>query len=409
MAQIEKRGDTYKITVYLGKDMDGKRKYERTTYKPEATTPAEIEKEVRIYADRFEELAKNGGILAGEKMTVLEFAEKIWTPWMDFQRDKRPTRLVYEDILRLHVYPDIGTMKLSKVTSLHIQGIVDKMHRKGLSISAMKNAVAAASSIFTCALKKHVISDNPCDSRRIDYPERKKDDALHYFTVEQAQRFLDALGEPLRIEHPEVIRNNGRRIPARTEIKEFSQQYQVYFYLAIFGGFRRGELVPLKWSDVDYKKRTITISRAARRIRKEVLIKTPKTEAGYRTIVLPQVCFDKLRSLQASRKIVSPDGWVFVQADGASMMDIETPGHFFAKFLATYNLAHPDAPLPVIRLHDLRHTQATLLLAYGVDIETVRKRMGHSRASVTLDIYGHAMEELDRSAADTLERIFSGG
>jgi len=405
MAQIEKRGDRYKITVYLGKDMDGKRKFERTTYRPEGRTAAEIEKEVRRFADQFEDLAKHGGVPDGEKMTVLKFAETVWTPWMDYQRDKHMTRLAYEYVLKLYVYPEIGTMKLSAVTPLHIQAIVDKIHAKGLSSSAMRNAVAAASSIFACAMKKHMLDDNPCDRRRIDYPEIHDQEKLMFFTVDQVQRFLDSLGKPLEIHHPETTRKNGRVIPAWTESREANPQWQVYFYLAVFGGFRRGELVALKWFDVDYKSQTITIQRAARRVQGELAIKLPKTRSGQRTIVLPPVCFDLLRSLQASRKVVSPEGWVFVQQDGLTMMGIGSPGHFFHKYLRAYNQAHPDDPLPLIRLHDLRHTQATLLLAYGVDIETVRKRMGHSRASVTLDIYGHAMEEMDRSASNVLGKI----
>ena len=408
MAQIEKRGDRYKITVYLGKDMDGKRKYKRTTYRPEATTPAEIDKEVRFYADQYEKLARNGGLPDGDKMTVLRFAEEVWKPWMDYQRDRELTRISYEELLKTYVYPEIGAMKLSDVTPLHIQAIVDRIHKKELSVSAMKNAVTAASSVFSCALKKHMILDNPCDSRRIDYPEKKEaGEKLQYFTADQATAFLSSLGEPMEIRHEETVRKNGRHIPAWTEQREVNPQWRVYFYLSIFGGFRRGEVVALKWSDLDFKARTVTIQRAARKMQGKVIIKQPKTKSGIRTIVLPDVCFELLGELMASRQILSPDGWVFVRRDGISMIWPDSPGHFFKKYILTYNQIHPDAPLPLIRLHDLRHTQATLLLAYGVDIETVRKRMGHSRASVTLDVYGHALEEMDRSAADVLGRILS--
>lgn len=406
MAQIEKRGDRYKITVYLGKDGDGKRKYKRTTFRPEGTTPAEIDKEVKRYADQFEILAKNGGIMDGRDMTVRQFAEDIWKPWMDFQRDKKLTRMTYEEILRIRVYPEIGTMKMSAVTPLHIQAIVDKIHQKGLSVSTMKNAVIATSSIFACAMKKHVLDDNPCDFRRIDIPEKKRDDdKLHYFTAEQAMDFLASLDGPMTVEYPEAVWKDGRVMPARTEERQVNPQWKSYFHLAIFGGFRRGELVALKWSDIDFQEKTVTIRRAARNTREGIVIKSPKTSAGCRTIVLPDICFSHLRELQASRKVISPEGWVFVQQDGLTMMWPDSPGHFFKRHLQQYNKSHPQDPLPAIRLHDLRHTQATLLLAYGADIETVRKRMGHSKASVTLDIYGHAMEEMDRSASDLLGKL----
>ena len=301
-------------------------------------------------------------------------------------------------------------MPISSVTSLHIQQIIDEMHKKGLSLSAMKNAVIAASSIFTCALRKHVISDNPCEASRLDYPRKKKtDQRLHYFTVEQANRFLDALEHGVTIHTGGMIRKNGRPIPEKDELKTFDPQYLSYFTLALLGGFRRGELVALKWSDVNYRERVITIRRAARRLGSEILIKGPKTDAGYRTIVLPQICFDRLRRLQASRQVFSPDGWIFVQRDGITMMDPDTPGHFFSRTLKLYNETHPDNPLPVIRLHDLRHTAVTLLLSNGVDIYTAMERVGHSKPTTTMNIYGHVMKEYDRKASDLLEKLFKEG
>lgn len=91
-------------------------------------------------------------------------------------------------------------------------------------------------------------------------------------------------------------------------------------------------------------------------------------------------------------------------------MSVDTPTHKFREILDLYNsqVAKTESEkLPIIRIHDLRHTSATLLLANGTDIETVSKRLGHSKASITLDVYGHAMKEMDRKAADTLEQLFS--
>lgn len=409
MAHIDWRGDVARIRVYKGKDAAGKAMYESKSYRPKATTPAEREKEVSRFAAEFEELVKNGGILEGEKMTVREFGDRYWTDWMDFQRGMEMTRKSYEDILRLHVYPAIGYMKISSVTSLHLQEIVNSMHRDGLSRSAMHNTIAAASSLFSCAVKKRVINSNPCDSGRIDYPKVVKEDKLHYYTVEQANRFLDALEHGIMLHTDGMIRKNGRPIPEKDELKTFDQQFLVYFSLAIFGGFRRGEMVALRWPDVNFKDQTISIQRAARRIRKEIIIKEPKTESGKRTIVLPKICFDRLRNLQKSRRVMSPDGWIFVQRDGITMMDPDTPGKFFRNFLQTYNMAYPDNPLPVIRLHDLRHTAVTLLLSNGVDIYTAMERVGHSKPTTTMEVYGHVIKEYDRKASDLLEKLFKEG
>ena len=156
---------------------------------------------------------------------------------------------------------------------------------------------------------------------------------FHYFTLDQAERFLDSLTRDFTIEHPEVIRKNGRKIPAYTETVTTPFQYVPFFTLAIYGGFRRSEILALTWKDIDFKNRTVSITKAVTKTKEE----------------------DKL---------------------------------------------------PLIHLHDLRHTQATLLLANGVDVETVSHRLGHSKPSITLDVYGHWMKETDKTASDTLENLF---
>ena len=99
---------------------------------------------------------------------------------------------------------------------------------------------------------------------------------------------------------------------------------------------------------------------------------------------------------------------VFIQMDSGKRMNVQSPTAKFKKILKAYNAAVPEEKqLPMIRLHDLRHTSASHMLANGVDIETVAKRLGHSKASFTLDIYGHALESMDEKAAEVLDNVFS--
>lgn len=105
--------------------------------------------------------------------------------------------------------------------------------------------------------------------------------------------------------------------------------------------------------------------------------------------------------------LTDDDQPLFVQDDGRRM-DLDTITHKMPKLIRQYNhCANVSDTLPVIRFHDLRHTSATLLLAAGADIETVSHRLGHSQASVTLDVYGHWMKETDKTAADTLGRLLT--
>ena len=98
------------------------------------------------------------------------------------------------------------------------------------------------------------------------------------------------------------------------------------------------------------------------------------------------------------------DNYIFIQ-DNGKQMDISTPNKVFKKIIHLYNLKHPDDLLPDITLHGLRHTSATLLIGQNVDIKTVSHRLGHADTSTTIDIYAHALEKLDKDAADKLANL----
>ena len=174
-------------------------------------------------------------------------------------------------------------------------------------------------------------------------------------------------------------------------------------------------------------------------------MKEPKTSAGIRDLVIPSDCIALLKLWKKEQRALCmklgtawkghrdglredgtqdsfEDNTVFIQLDNGLPLHLSTPGHKFAEIIALYNSAiEKEAEqleskaekqkklaekLPKIRLHDLRHTGATLLLGQNTDIETVSRRLGHSKASVTLDIYGHALPENDRQASDALEAMF---
>ncbi|MDO4207592.1 MAG: tyrosine-type recombinase/integrase, partial [Lachnospiraceae bacterium] len=110
---------------------------------------------------------------------------------------------------------------------------------------------------------------------------------------------------------------------------------------------------------------------------------------------------------KAFKELPQDDRPVFTQIETGKRMDVATPSHKFKDILDRYNASAPEGEkLPQIRLHDLRHTSATLLLSNNMDIETVSHRLGHSKASVTLDVYGHWTEETDKTASQTLARLF---
>ena len=420
MAEISYRKGIYKIRVYIGKDVNGKKITESTTFTPTKKTPKAIEKEVQEFASNYEKQVKEGKILSGEKLTLADIVEE-WKQDQTFKDLTKSVQESYIDILERRIFPHIGHLKIAKITPLHIQKIYNTMETEGKAPKTIKRTNTALNSVLKYAYRMNIIQENPCD--RIRLPKNKTDTDLHYFTLDQANRFLNSLSKEYTIEHPEVIRKNGRRIPAYTETVTTPFQYVPFFYLAIYGGFRRSEIVALTWNDIDFKNRTVSITKAITKTKEGQFIKETKTVAGNREIMLPTQCFEVLKEWKLKQMELAfsmGESWkgetgrnfdrnfIFIQLENGTRMDVDTPTHKFKKAIENYNstCTKEEEKLPLIHLHDLRHTSATLLLANHVDIETVSHRLGHSKPSITLDVYGHWMEETDRTASDTLENLF---
>jgi integrase len=244
----------------------------------------------------------------------------------------------------------------------------------------------------------------------------EKDSAIHTFNEDQAARFLnEALVKEYNV-------NLGGGSVCNYEKRPISLQFRTFFTLAFYSGCRRGELVALNWNDVNIEAKTIRIDQAVSRCNDGLFLKDPKTKAGRRTIKLPAICFALLqewKTEQIKTCMALGSAWkgfrghdfdnnpVFIQEDG-KRMNVCTPTSKFKKILKAYNETVPEEDkLPMIRLHDLRHTNASYMIASGIDLETAAKRLGHSKPSFTLDVYGHALEENDERAAEVLNTLFS--
>lgn len=431
---------SYTIFVSLGRDKTtGKQIIKTTTYIPKAKTPAKAEKEVQAYAISFEEKAKNGDLVSGEKMTVNEFAqvwEQNWLPAKTLSVQEK-----YKDILRLRVLPAIGHMKITAVRATHIDKIIKDQQETGNARSpkTVRDTFTVINSVFRYALKKQYIRENPC-LRCDDLPPvtMRTGKDLRFFDQDQARRFLR---EALVMEYEFKYGQRGRTAKKTGEaytVKEYTSchsvplQWRVYFTMAIYGMFRRGEMCALTWNDIDEKGRTISIDKAAAMTREKQYVKGPKTEAGIRVVSMPEEIFKLLGEWKKEQLALcmklgtawkghrnglkedgTPDSFdennIFIQLDNGLPVHLSTPGHKFHEIINLYNSTCEDEAdkLPDIRLHDLRHTGATLLLGNNADIETVSHRLGHSKASVTLDIYGHALPENDKQAAETLAAMFN--
>ena len=267
---------------------------------------------------------------------------------------------------------DLSTLHLQQFyKKLLAEGRVERIEAqkqpKGLSAKTVRNIHQIISSALKLAVEQRLIAHNPADGCALPKAERKE---MQTLPVEQLTSFL-------------------------REAKD-SGVYELY-YLDLATGLRRGELLGLKWTDVDLDRGVLKIQRAISRQNGKVVEAPLKTKNAYRTLPLSADAIDVL--MQQRRKTGNSE-WVFPSPTGGPMSP-DSVLHMLHRVLKR-------AGLPKVRFHDLRHTFATLALQNGVDVKTVSGVLGHFSAGFTLDTYAHVTTSAKREAAKTMGNILSG-
>ena len=400
MASIEKRGDNYRITVSCGYAADGSKIRERATFRPDRTkTEKQNQKALEKFVYEFEQRVTGGKYLDGEKITFQAFAEK-WLSEYAMQHLEKTTFTMYSHMISAHINPRIGHLKLSKVQPAHLNSLYLELSKTrtdgkegGYSGKTIRHVHTVISSVFATAVQWNICTENPC--ARVKPPTSAQRDNLKHFTLDETKTFLSALNEPY------------------ADGKQLSEQLALFFTIAVFSGCRRGEILALEWSDIDFNKNLIRINKSTTVAGNEVITKQPKTRGSVRNVPLPDSVMHLAKHWkveQQKKRLAIGSKWegsnyVFIQWNGKQMHP-DTPYNAFKAFLKRYNATH-DIKLPEIPLHGLRHTSATLLITQNTDIKTVSHRLGHSRTSTTLDIYSHSLEKTERAAAETLDHILN--
>ena len=426
MANIEKRGDTYRITVSNGYDTSGKQIREKTTFIPDPSlTTKQQQKALDKFVFEFEEKVRNGKYLKGEKITLKDFTD-TWFKDYAAQQLEKTTIAAYTEQLDQKILPALGHLKLSKLQPMHLQSFYNNLLEDGIrkdgkkggySPTTIRKCHAILSSILTTAVHWQVIESNPCD--RVAPPKQKSitSDVKH-FTLEQAEIFLKAVEQEYTTVYKahDRIDDTGKKyhVEAYTETRSIPTQLKVFFNLALFGGLRRGELIALTWDDIDFENKTVSVTKSTGYTGKETLTKAPKNKSSIREIKLPGPVMDlikKHKKEQQELRLSLGDQWqgndyLFIQWDG-KQMNLSTPYHAFKDIINKYNatIVDPTDHLPDIPLHGLRHTSATLLISENVDVRTVSARLGHAQTSTTMNIYAHSLKKMDEKAADTLDNL----
>ena len=327
---------------------------------------------------------KNNALLDLAKGIYIEPTNITLGEWIqEWLNDRKPhiaesSYNVYEMLIRAHIEPALGKVKLKDLQTRRIQKLLNEKlvtgridGKGGLAPRSVRYIYQAINGCLNQAVKERIIPYNPaeyCELPRQEYKEIK------VFSQEQLKKFLQVA-------------------------KEKSPHYAA-FYLDIATGLRRGELLGLKWDDIDFEKRSISVTRQLVRSKKDGLIfKSLKTKKSKRTITVDNTIITVLKVHKTKQnKTKLALGELFQDSNLLFCTDFGTPlepRNFYRHFC----LLLEKATLPHIRLHDLRHLYTTIALESGVDLKTVSSILGHSSIKLTGDIYAHITDKMQTEAA----------
>jgi len=448
MATIQKRKNSYRIVVSAGYDNAGRQIRKSTTYKPpESLTARQLEKELNRIALEFE-LQCQKNLFMDSNITFSEFCEKWFSDYAEKQLAPK-TIYEYKRIYEHRLKPALGYLKINKIQVPHILSFYDNLSESGIRLDdkyklnqkyiekvkanrkkldcvadstisgllrggittqkvadkisgwfnlprdkmfipnaksdklsgrSLNHVHKLLNTIFNAGVQWQILDDNPC--RRIKAPKAEKKEAKHYDENQVAEMFNLLDNEEICI--------------------------KLAVYMGIFVGLRLGELSALSWDDIDFQAKTLTINKSRQYIAgRGTIEKETKTSSSNRVVSLSDMLItllEEYQSWQTKRRYQMGDKWqysgkIFTSENGGGIFPT-TPSKWFSEFLQRRNLEK-------ITFHQLRHTNASLLISQGVDIVTVSKRLGHAKTSTTTDIYAHIIKKTDTAAAEKLNTLFS--
>ncbi len=368
---IERGKGKYLVRVPLGTGANGKRLYHNKTIHGN-------KKDAQRYRTKILRQRDLGELVEPSK-EVLELYLERWLETAARPRIAPSTFITYEKYALLYIVPGLGNKRISELEPLEIQELYNDLGEKGISPKTVKNIHGGLTNALKQAVKWQLIRANPADL--VDLPKYDKRE-MQVLTPEQAALFMDAT---------------------------VYSKHKALFSLLISSGMRPGEALGLKWGDIDFKAGRVHVQRALSRTKEGWKLREPKTAGSRRAIPLPPSVMADLKEhrqaqVEARLKVLNYDdqGLVFADEGGKPLSQYNVYKRHFKPLLQ-------DAGLPDIRMYDLRHTCATLLLAAGEHPKVVSERLGHASVMLTLDTYSHVLPGMQERATEKLEEILFNG
>lgn len=324
--------------------------------------------------------ADDGVYFEPTKLTLSKWLDTWLTEYIK-PSCKPLTASTYQSRIETHIKSELGKIKLSALTSTHIQALYNHLLRdKNLSPKTIKNVHGILHKALDQALKLRYIGLNPADACTLPRIEKKE---IHPLTESEISAFLEVIreGEPLRD----------------------------LFTVALFTGMREGEICGLSWDAVNFREGTITIKQQLCKEKKTggVHYIAPTKNDRARTLTAPPFVMDILRQIQLEQyqdHMLAGRAW----ENEYNLVFVNKIGHFIVPqtALKRFKAAAAQIGRPDARFHDLRHTYAVTALQEGDDVKTVQENLGHATASFTLDVYGHVSEKMKSESANRMQSYF---
>jgi integrase len=367
---IIKRGSTYSVVLDLGRGPDGKRI--RDWHSGYRTEKDAEHAQVELLA-----ALGRGAYVEPSKRTTGPFLRDDWLPGLRAQ--VRPsTWAEHRSKVEVHLVPAIGQVPLQRLAPGHLNTLYADLLGRGLSARTVLHVHATIRRALADATRWGLV---PRNVALLASPPRPGRTELQVWTAADLRAFLAFV--------------------------EDDRLYALWL-LAASTGMRRGEVLGLQWPDVDLGRARVGVRRSLVTVGHQVVVSEPKTAKGRRSVALDPATVAGLkawRKHQTAERLAWGPAWtdsglVFTREDGRPLHPREVTRAFSRHVLA--------AGVPIIRLHDLRHTHATLALAAGVHPKVVQERLGHANIAITLDTYSHAVPALEEAAARTVAALVFG-
>ncbi|GEM04961.1 site-specific integrase [Halolactibacillus miurensis] len=361
MAYIRKRGKTWSYTVDTGIDPVNGRRRQKTT------SGFKTKKEAELAAAKVESEVVDSSYVEVTKETF----DKIAQEYFEVVAKNKMRESTYENRLSSYnnrIKDRLGKMKIKDIKPIHVQNFYNGLIEEQLTTSFVRTLHNLISSIFKYAHRYDYIKVNIMDKVDAPIPKAKE---MHTWTLEEVNTFL-----------------------------ELAKDYDTYiiYYLAIYTGMRRGEILGLRWKDIDFDNNKIHVTQNLVLVNNEMKIQEPKTKGSKRQIALTSAEMLELKKHRIKKAF---------ETDLVVSTSIGTPYHP-RNLLRNFNTLLDKCNVTKIRFHDLRHTHATLMLKLGENPKVVSERLGHSKVSITLDTYSHVMPDMQSASAEKFSNYLRG-